>query len=478
MVRILRATTPPLLAALLFSASLTSHTRVATRLSWDQDAGRILQARCAGCHTTAPVDLSTYASARPWARAMREAMLEGHGYAAGNGTALTPFERELLVQWIDGGSPERSKFFPDDYSRSPAAFVRISAANPLAALDAHHAARGGTREIIPGLGLALRTADDILVFDRGAGPDERIIARGTVVTSLAAHLAALAPDIARTRVSDAAYIVGPSAEPRYEVAEIAQAGPDRFWCPMHPDVRSASPGTCPRCAMTLVAMPAMSLDTFALDVVRTEPAAHGQRVTIQVTRGTNRTPVTSFLTLHDQPFHLFVIDERLETFEHVHPEVAGDTLVFTAHPHARGNHWLVGDFAPLDAFPQLRMTRLPRPVDNTSADRPPPIVVATLSSAELRAGRESRLTFQVTDPQTRQAPADLEPYLGAAAHLFVIDEQLRDPLHAHPVEIGAAGLAQPAFDVRFPRVGRYVMWLQVQRAGRVETLRFTADVSK
>ena len=116
--RLLRTAAPPLLAALLFSSIVTSHTRVSTRLSWDADVQRIVAARCASCHAPersgvelqfAIPDLSSYPAARPWARAMREAMLGGHGYSAGNGGALTPFERELLVQWIDGGAPETVK---------------------------------------------------------------------------------------------------------------------------------------------------------------------------------------------------------------------------------------------------------------------------------------------------------------------------------------------------------------------------------
>lgn len=433
------------------------------------------------------VDLSSYEKARPWARAMREAMLEGHGYSAGNGGALTPFERELLVQWIDGGAPERPKLNPADFSPGPGrdksaefnfGFARIAAPDPLAALDAHHAARGGRREIIPGLGLALRTPDEILIFERGPGPGERIIARGTFVPSLAAHLAALPADTPRTRISDAAYVIGPSAEPRYEVAELAPAGPDRFWCAMHPDVRSSAPGMCQRCGMALVEMPQLSLDDFALQIADAKVANFGVTFSLRVSRDGSSEPVTQFLTTHERPFHLFIVDEDLKSFAHVHPVPGRTTLTASLELPAPGRYRLIGEFAPLDAMPQVRMTDFQFHGPAGRIAEAPSTLTGVLTDPGAKAGKESRLSFQLRDARTGRRPEDLEPYLGAAAHLFVIDEQVRDPLHAHPVEIEGAGLARPAFDVRFPRAGRYVMWLQVQRAGKVETLRFTAGVSK
>lgn len=418
---------------------------------------------------------------------MREAMLAGHGYSAGNGPALTPFEREMLVRWIDGGAPQRPKFNPADFSARSGSeksaglnfpYVRLASPNPMASLDAHHAARGGTREVIPGLGLALRTADEILVFERGTGP-ERIIARGTLVPSLSAHLAALPAATPRTRVSDTASIIGSATEPRIEVAEIPLEGPDRFWCPMHPDVRSPAPTVCARCGMTLTEMPPLSLESFGLHIDRAKAAAAGVTLSLRISRSGSKEPVTQFLTTHERPFHLFVVDEQLRFFEHVHPVIGARALTVSMELPGSGRYRLIGDFAPVSALPQMRMT--PFQFRGGSArfmDPGNPVTLkGALDRSEARAGKETRLAFELRDARTGGAPDGLEPYLGAAAHLFAIDEDLRDPVHAHPVEITGGGLAQPAFDVRFPRAGRYVMWLQVQRAGRVETLRFTADVS-
>ena len=489
----MKTAAPPILAALLFaglcSATVTPHDRVSTKLSWDGDVQRIVTARCASCHTNRSdartPDLSTYAAARPWARAIREAILNGHGYSAGNGAALTPFERELLVQWIDGGAPEKPKFFPVEYSRLVSAtgtnreystgknfgsYTRVASPAPTDTLARYQARLGGTRGIIPGLGLALRAPDQIVVIERAAG-GERVIARGTFVPSLAARLAALPASTRRTRISDAAYAIGPLDEPRTEIAELTPEGPDRFWCAMHPDVRGPIGGTCPRCAMPLVEMPELSLDTFSLDMLRVHVSRGDPVLQMRLTRGAplRLLKTGDALVVHERRVHVFVVDEALQFFAHVHPPHVGDATVGVDLP-AAGRYRVIADFAPVDALPQVRMTAFE--YSGKPARSPHAALVAggRLMSEERKAGAVSRVAFEV-------APDGLEPYLGAAAHLFVIDEKLENPMHAHPLDVGAEGLSRPAFDVRFPRAGRYVMWLQVQRAGRVETMRFTADVS-
>ena len=78
----------------------------------------VLQARCQGCHRpgeAAPMPLLTYQQTRPWAKAIREALLQGkmppwqadsHYGKFSNDLSLAPGEKETLVAWIDGGAHE------------------------------------------------------------------------------------------------------------------------------------------------------------------------------------------------------------------------------------------------------------------------------------------------------------------------------------------------------------------------------------
>src|SRR4029453_5823744 len=56
-------------------ARLNAHDLITTRVTWNSDVSRLVQARCVGCHAPGgkgPMPLTTYEEARPWARAIRE----------------------------------------------------------------------------------------------------------------------------------------------------------------------------------------------------------------------------------------------------------------------------------------------------------------------------------------------------------------------------------------------------------------------
>lgn len=78
----------------------------------------ILQNRCQGCHRpgeAGPMPLLTYQQARPWAKAIRSAVLSGkmppwqadprYGKFT-NDLSLTPAEKETLIAWVDSGAAE------------------------------------------------------------------------------------------------------------------------------------------------------------------------------------------------------------------------------------------------------------------------------------------------------------------------------------------------------------------------------------
>jgi hypothetical protein len=86
--------------------------------TFTKDVAPIFYKRCAGCHRPgeiAPMSLLDYGSARPWAKAIREAVLTrkmppwfadpGHGEFS-NDTRLSTREIETIKAWIDTGSAE------------------------------------------------------------------------------------------------------------------------------------------------------------------------------------------------------------------------------------------------------------------------------------------------------------------------------------------------------------------------------------
>jgi hypothetical protein len=94
-----------------------AHEPITTKLTWTQEISRIVHKRCASCHreSGAAFSLMTYDEARPWAKAMREEVLERRmppwGAVEGVGAfrddpGLTPVEIEMIVNWAEGGAPE------------------------------------------------------------------------------------------------------------------------------------------------------------------------------------------------------------------------------------------------------------------------------------------------------------------------------------------------------------------------------------
>ena len=115
--------------------------------------------------------------------------------------------------------------------------------------------------------------------------------------------------------------------------------------------------------------------------------------------------------------------------------------------------------------------------------------------APLVAGAEAPLHFAIVGkPGDSRA---LEPYMGMAGHAAVVRDDGRVFTHLHPM--GTISLAAQAhfleregtppsahamgptgdtvsFPFAFPEPGRYTIWVQVKRAGRVLTGSFAADV--
>jgi hypothetical protein len=101
--------------------ALLSHDPITTKITWDAEISRIVNRRCLSCHKAGSgVDLSNYERARPWAKAIRNQVLQRRmppwGAVKGfgefrNDPSLTPLEIEMITQWVEGGAPEGDPAF-------------------------------------------------------------------------------------------------------------------------------------------------------------------------------------------------------------------------------------------------------------------------------------------------------------------------------------------------------------------------------
>ncbi len=102
-----------------------------------------------------------------------------------------------------------------------------------------------------------------------------------------------------------------------------------------------------------------------------------------------------------------------------------------------------------------------------------------LETGDLTAGIPSSLSFTLQDAATGQPVTDLQPYLGAWGHAFIVSADLVDAVHSHPTApITSPAGAKIFFRQRFPSAGSYKLWAQFMRNGHVSTVSFTVDVAR
>ncbi|MGB2715898.1 MAG: heavy metal-binding domain-containing protein [Vicinamibacterales bacterium] len=269
----------------------------------------------------------------------------------------------------------------------------------------------------------------------------------------------------------------------------ASQATNAFWCPMHPDVRSSTTGKCPICAMDLIAIPAATLGNYQLHVkqIARPGGAGAQGLHIDVRHPATSERVTAFSPLHERLLHLFIVRRDLSYFAHVHPDQAQDGFDVEVDLDP-GAYVLIADFAPVGGPPQLLHRAIVTPGFRrspfASPDLQPDIVEKNVDGlrvsleAQVRLLKPSMLRFTLRDAATATPIDDVEPFLGAAGHLLIVNSDVTSVTHAHPETTDAAGRIGPeiAFAPTFATAGVYKMWVQFQRRGKVLTAPFAIDV--
>ena len=305
------------------------------------------------------------------------------------------------------------------------------------------------------------------------------------------------------------------------IAFMQNAAPEEetaFVCPMHADYTMDVAGKCPRCGMDLVRAAPFDVRDYQLDFTTLPSVVKpGQKATLRFRifhPGTGE-PIKKFEAVHERQYHLFVISQDMEYFQHIHPEEqpdgtwtievtlpkagyykvlsdflpSGGASQFIARPLVTAGY--VGDLAADSAHlvPDAVLTKTVYDITATLTTDPPTFVV----------GQYGHLTFHLADAATGRPITDLQTYLGAFGHTLIMSEDMADYVHSHPLDI----LAQPdddggppqfvippgadlealrggptvTFEGLWPKPGRYRAWTQFRRNDQVSTFSFTFDVA-
>ncbi|HEY8743258.1 MAG TPA: ATPase P, partial [Chloroflexota bacterium] len=209
-------------------------------------------------------------------------------------------------------------------------------------------------------------------------------------------------------------------------------------------------------------------------------------------------PFKDIIISHEEPMHLIVVSRDLQQFQHIHPQPTnrpGQYAVTLTFPVA-GTYYLYNQFARHSGadvlLANVLMVGAPSGPAQLAVDRAPKVSgnvrVALEGVDTLQSGQTQTLTFRLEDAQTGEPLANLQPYLGAAAHIAILSQDAQIFVHTHgqqaatmagqqTVNSGGGYGPEISFVNRFPQPGLYKIWGQfATNSGRVVTADFVVAV--
>lgn len=235
----------------------------------------------------------------------------------------------------------------------------------------------------------------------------------------------------------------------------------------------------------------------------------------------DRLRVDDLIPDHGHLLHLFLVrTPDMRSFWHLHPEQKGAGQFSAVLPAIPAGHYrLYADIVHHTGFPETQVGEIELPAiagsgvsgdDSGVTDLAESDKVSPLSdgyrmvwerdsdAGALNAKRAIWFRFRVEDRNGSPA-TDLEPYMGMAGHAVFMRTDGEVFAHVHPagsVSMAAAALAngemagmdmgamhhdtvpaEVSFPWGFPQAGDYRIFVQIRRAGKVETGVFAAKVS-
>lgn len=197
------------------------------------------------------------------------------------------------------------------------------------------------------------------------------------------------------------------------------------------------------------------------------------------------------LVAHTRKLHLMVVDPTLNDYHHLHPEPGKreGEWVFEMLPQRPGLYRVFADFTPAATARGLYAS-----VDFTVPGDVARVLRGTnslwqgagfnfelLTPPYFKAGVPAELRFRIESPGAEKKPVPLEPVMDAFAHLVAFDEERTGFAHLHPEQADLNRRPDElrpelTFKVTIPQPGRFVIWSQVNLAGKEIFAPFWVDV--
>lgn len=198
--------------------------------------------------------------------------------------------------------------------------------------------------------------------------------------------------------------------------------------------------------------------------------------------------IAKFDRFQEKLMHLIIVSDNLQFFSHVHPTYKENGRFEIKTRFLRsGNYTLFTDYKPAGKTEQVSV--LKRQILGTSPAAPEIDLNRTktfsdtkanlkLSQPTLKAGQEVTLMFNLRESSNNQPLTDLQPYLGERGHLVILKQSSlltkADYIHAHATK--DTPNEQVNFMTSFPQPGKYKLWGQFNRNGKIVVADFWVNV--
>lgn len=240
-----------------------------------------------------------------------------------------------------------------------------------------------------------------------------------------------------------------------------------------------------------------ALASVKSEILPVENRAAGKSMTtvIRLTGPDGKPLTTDQLEIaHTEKIHLLVIDPSMTDYQHLHP-VVGDKpgeFRFDFAPKLGGTYHIWADLVPKSTGKQeYTKTTLkvegPPATANQSVNTKAEVdgyrfELTTENNAPLQAGKATMVKVKVTGPDGREF-SNLEPVMGAFAHMVAFPADLGSVTHVHPMgaepkTAAARGGPDLSFHVEPVKPGYQKFFLQVQIGGKDKFAAFGLNVEQ
>jgi Heavy metal binding domain len=296
-------------------------------------------------------------------------------------------------------------------------------------------------------------------------------------------------------------------EPSKPASTTTAAAATGYICPMNCEKGKVydAPGNCPVCRMELepvqaavAANTAVYFTAFSSVPATLEAGKPGVMSFTPKVVGNESVPVPLDL-VHEKKMHLILVSDDLSWFDHIHPEyqasgtydikvAAKGELTYATRGHSStsfvtgGKYLAFTDYKPVGGLNQVNKTEInvvgapAKAVQYTTAKMTTSVdgysITLDPHGATLTAGKQGHLHIDIMENGKRLTPDKIENYLGAKAHVIMIETSSKDFLHVHPEVAGD----ELEMNTTFAQPGLYKTWLQFQTNGKVHTADFLIKV--